>query len=158
MTEKRRSLTGTASVSGVGIHTGAATTATLRPAPSGSGVVFRRVDLPGEPSIPASVDNVHEVDRRTSLGNDEIAIHTVEHVLAAVMAQRIDDLIIDVDGPELPSLDGSAEPFFQALSAAGPRLPANGRLRLARLPAHHRRPRATRGDRSEPRPSRCFVS
>jgi UDP-3-O-[3-hydroxymyristoyl] N-acetylglucosamine deacetylase/3-hydroxyacyl-[acyl-carrier-protein] dehydratase len=120
MTEKRRSLTGTVSVSGVGIHTGAATTATLRPAPSGSGVVFRRVDLPDQPSIPASVDNVCEVDRRTSLGNDEIAIHTVEHVLAAVVAQRIDDLIIDVDGPELPLLDGSADPFFRALQEAGP--------------------------------------
>jgi UDP-3-O-[3-hydroxymyristoyl] N-acetylglucosamine deacetylase/3-hydroxyacyl-[acyl-carrier-protein] dehydratase len=107
-------------VSGTGLHTGAATVATFLPAPAGSGVVFRRSDLPGRPEVPARLNEVEAVERRTALGKGATTIHTVEHLLAAVAAYEIDDLIVEVTGPEPPILDGSVLPYFEALGRAGP--------------------------------------
>jgi UDP-3-O-[3-hydroxymyristoyl] N-acetylglucosamine deacetylase/3-hydroxyacyl-[acyl-carrier-protein] dehydratase len=107
------------SVEGVGLHLGVACTLTFRPAKSGSGVVFRRTDLAGRPVIPAVVDSAVLTERRTQLGNDPVSVHTVEHVLAAVGALEIDDLEIELDGPEPPIGDGSAKPFLDALRGAG---------------------------------------
>ncbi|MBI4502847.1 MAG: UDP-3-O-[3-hydroxymyristoyl] N-acetylglucosamine deacetylase [Gemmatimonadetes bacterium] len=115
----RRSVARQVSLSGVGLHTGRTTTLTFRPAGSGAGVAFRRSDLSGHQSIPATVENVVLTDRRTTLGNVEDGVQTVEHVLAAVAAHQIDDLLIEVDGPEAPIFDGSARPYFQALRDAG---------------------------------------
>jgi UDP-3-O-[3-hydroxymyristoyl] N-acetylglucosamine deacetylase/3-hydroxyacyl-[acyl-carrier-protein] dehydratase len=106
-------------VSGTGLHTGRGTTATLQPAPSGHGIVFQRSDIAGRPRIPAVADRVSNTERCTSLGEGEGAIQTVEHLLAAVVAHRVDDLLISIDGPELPALDGSAKPYFQAIADAG---------------------------------------
>lgn len=117
----RRSITKTASVSGRGVHTGASTTLRFSPAGPGQGVVFKRVDLPGEPEVPARVEFVESVDRRTVLARNGVSVSTVEHVLAAVCALQIDDLVIELDGPELPIGDGSAEPYYQALMSAEPR-------------------------------------
>ena len=115
----RRSITGSAEVSGTGIHTGAAAKLTFRPAAAGEGVVFRRTDLSGHPRIPAVADNVSSAERRTVLGAGEASVSTVEHVLAAVAAHGLDDLLIDLDGPEPPNGDGSAQSFFEALAKAG---------------------------------------
>jgi UDP-3-O-[3-hydroxymyristoyl] N-acetylglucosamine deacetylase / 3-hydroxyacyl-[acyl-carrier-protein] dehydratase len=82
-------------------------------------VVFRRVDLPGSPTIPARIEHAELTERRTQLGRDGVELHTVEHVLAAVAAAQVDDLWIDVDGPEPPVMDGSAAPFFMALEESG---------------------------------------
>ncbi|MEP6689962.1 MAG: bifunctional UDP-3-O-[3-hydroxymyristoyl] N-acetylglucosamine deacetylase/3-hydroxyacyl-ACP dehydratase [Gemmatimonadaceae bacterium] len=117
--EKRRSIAGEASVDGVGLHLGETCRLTFRPAPAGSGVRFRRIDLPGQPIIAATIDNAELSDRRTQLGRGGQAIHTVEHVLAAVAGLEIDDLLIDLDAPEPPIVDGSARPFLDALTAAG---------------------------------------
>jgi UDP-3-O-[3-hydroxymyristoyl] N-acetylglucosamine deacetylase/3-hydroxyacyl-[acyl-carrier-protein] dehydratase len=106
-------------VKGTGIHTGAQTTVTFRPASAGEGVVFRRTDLPGQPRIPALAANVSGVERCTALAAGEASVSTVEHVLAAVAAHEVDDVLIDLDGPEPPNGDGSAQPFFQALANAG---------------------------------------
>ncbi len=114
----RRSIGRPASLTGVGLHTGANTTVTFRPAEVGHGIVFRRVDLAGSPPIPAVARSVHKADRRTVLGDDRVSIDTVEHVLAAVAGHDIDDLQIDLDGQEPPILDGSAAPFFDALQRA----------------------------------------
>lgn len=81
--------------------------------------MFRRIDLTDGPVIPARVEEVTATERRTQLGHGEAAIHTVEHVLSAVGALEIDDLIIDMSGPEPPILDGSAAPFYDALVGAG---------------------------------------
>ena len=116
---RRCTIAGETSVSGVGLHLGVDCCLTFRPAPSGQGIAFRRVDLPGQPMIAASVDTAVLTDRRTQLGQDPEAVHTVEHVLAAVGALGIDDLTIDIDGPEPPIMDGSAAPFVVALKAAG---------------------------------------
>jgi UDP-3-O-[3-hydroxymyristoyl] N-acetylglucosamine deacetylase/3-hydroxyacyl-[acyl-carrier-protein] dehydratase len=106
----------------VGLHTGAVVTATFRPAPAGRRVVFRRTDLPGTPEIAARLEEVEATDRRTVLGQGAQAVHTVEHVLAAVGALGLDDLYIDLDGPEPPALDGSFRPWLEALQGAGERL------------------------------------
>ena len=115
----RNTVASTAAVDGVGLHLGKSCRLTFRPATSGAGIVFRRIDLPGEPTIPAHVDAAVLTDRRTQLGEDPVSVHTVEHVLAAVGAMEIDDLLIEMSGPEPPIADGSAQPFLDALRSAG---------------------------------------
>jgi UDP-3-O-[3-hydroxymyristoyl] N-acetylglucosamine deacetylase/3-hydroxyacyl-[acyl-carrier-protein] dehydratase len=104
---------------GVGLHLGVPCRLTFRPAVSGAGVAFVRTDLPDAPRVLARVEHAVLSERRTQLGRGERALHTVEHVLAAVAANEIDDLTIEMDGPEPPILDGSASPFFDALTNAG---------------------------------------
>jgi UDP-3-O-[3-hydroxymyristoyl] N-acetylglucosamine deacetylase / 3-hydroxyacyl-[acyl-carrier-protein] dehydratase len=117
--DRRRTIRSPVSLSGIGLHLGVRTTVTFRPAPERTGIVFRRVDLPASPLIPAQIQYAELTERRTQLGANGVELHTVEHVLAAVAAAEIDDLWIDVDGPEPPVMDGSARPFFDALTAAG---------------------------------------
>jgi len=106
------------SLSGVGLHTGVTTTLTFRPAAIDYGIRFRRVDLPGQPEIPALVDHVVEVARGTTLKVGEARVHTVEHVLAAMVGLQIDNIIIELDNIEPPICDGSAKPFVDALLKA----------------------------------------
>jgi UDP-3-O-[3-hydroxymyristoyl] N-acetylglucosamine deacetylase / 3-hydroxyacyl-[acyl-carrier-protein] dehydratase len=115
----RNTIAGTASVDGVGLHLGVPCRLTFRPAASGSGLAFRRSDLPDAPLIPAHVDVAVLTERRTQLGHDPVSVHTVEHVLAAVGALELDDLLIEMSGPEPPIVDGSAQPFLEALRSAG---------------------------------------
>jgi UDP-3-O-[3-hydroxymyristoyl] N-acetylglucosamine deacetylase/3-hydroxyacyl-[acyl-carrier-protein] dehydratase len=116
----RRSVKQPVSLSGIGLHTGAATVATFLPAPAGTGLLFRRCDLPGRPEIPVRLTEVAAVERRTALGQGASTIHTVEHLLAAVAAHQIDDLVVELTGPEPPILDGSVQPYFEALGRAEP--------------------------------------
>jgi UDP-3-O-[3-hydroxymyristoyl] N-acetylglucosamine deacetylase / 3-hydroxyacyl-[acyl-carrier-protein] dehydratase len=117
----RRTIAADASTSGVGLHLGHVCRLTFRPAASGSGIRFRRIDQPGAPEIPARVEAAVLTERRTQLGEGEAAVHTVEHVLAAVAGLEIDDLVIELDAPEPPILDGSAEPFLRLLADTGTR-------------------------------------
>ena len=116
----RRSIQKTASVSGTGLHTGAETVAKFLPAAAGEGIRFRRVDLSGKPEIPARLTEVEALERRTAIGRGDATIHTVEHLLAAVAAHEIDDLTVELSGPEPPILDGSVQPYFDALRQAAP--------------------------------------
>ena len=104
---------------GIGLHLGVACKLTFQPAKAKQGIVFRRTDCPGQPRIRAHVSEVSGSDRNTQLGKGDHAVHTVEHVLAAVTGMGIDDITIDMDGPEPPILDGSAAPFLAALTEAG---------------------------------------
>ena len=115
----RRTIAAPASVEGIGLHLGRPCRLTFVPAASGTGIRFRRTDLAGAPETPAHVGVAVAAERRTQLGEGEAALHTVEHVLAAVAGLSLDDLLIEMDGAEPPILDGSAEPFRAALSAAG---------------------------------------
>jgi UDP-3-O-[3-hydroxymyristoyl] N-acetylglucosamine deacetylase/3-hydroxyacyl-[acyl-carrier-protein] dehydratase len=108
-----------ASLEGIGLHLGVQCRITFKPAPSGTGITFRRTDIPGAPATRAHVDEVGASERRTQLGTGAEAVHTVEHVLAAVAGIGLDDLLIEMNGPEPPILDGSAEPFLRALRTAG---------------------------------------
>ena len=109
-----------ATLSGIGLHLGRPCRLTFLPAAAGTGIIFRRVDLPGSPETPATVDRAILTERRTQLGEGEGALHTVEHVLAAVLGAEVDDVVIEMDAAEPPILDGSARPFLEALRGAGP--------------------------------------
>lgn len=115
----RRTIAQPVSLEGVGLHLGERCRLTFRPAAAGAGILFRRVDLPGEPVTPARVEHAVLSERHTQLGEGTQALHTVEHVLAAVAGLELDDLAIEMDAPEPPILDGSARPFLDALAAAG---------------------------------------
>ncbi len=115
----RNTIAAPASINGVGLHLGVPCRLTFVPAASGTGIVFRRTDLPDTPIIRANVDTAVLTERQTQLGTDPISVHTVEHVLAAVGGLELDDLVIELDGPEPPIADGSAKPFLDVLTAAG---------------------------------------
>jgi UDP-3-O-[3-hydroxymyristoyl] N-acetylglucosamine deacetylase/3-hydroxyacyl-[acyl-carrier-protein] dehydratase len=115
----RRTIAREVRVTGVGLHLGVPCTLEFQPASSGGGVTFRRRDLAGAPPIPARAEHAVLTERRTQLGEEPNAVHTVEHVLAAVHALELDDLVISMDGPEPPIMDGSAGPFFEALREVG---------------------------------------
>jgi UDP-3-O-[3-hydroxymyristoyl] N-acetylglucosamine deacetylase/3-hydroxyacyl-[acyl-carrier-protein] dehydratase len=108
-----------ASISGVGLHTGNRSTMTFLPAPPNNGIVFRRVDLPNKPEVKADIDNVVDISRGTTIQKGEARIHTTEHVLAAVAGMTLDNVMIELDANEPPVIDGSAMPFVQALKEAG---------------------------------------
>ena len=108
-----------ATLEGPGLHLGEPCRLTFRPAASGKGISLLRIDIPGAKPIAAKVENVSETERRTQLGSGRNTVHTVEHVLSAVASLGIDDLVIEMDGPEPPILDGSARPFLDALNGVG---------------------------------------
>lgn len=115
----RKTLARPVVLEGIGLHLGVQCRITFQPATARQGIYFRRTDCPGLPRIRAHVSEVSGSDRNTQLGKGAHAVHTVEHVLAAVTGMGIDDVTIDMDGPEPPILDGSAAPFLAALSEAG---------------------------------------
>jgi UDP-3-O-[3-hydroxymyristoyl] N-acetylglucosamine deacetylase/3-hydroxyacyl-[acyl-carrier-protein] dehydratase len=106
-------------MSGIGLHTGTSCTMTFKPAPENYGIRFVRIDLGGNPEIPATADNVVDVSRGTTLGIGGAKVYTVEHVLAAVVGLQIDNIIIELDGIEPPVGDGSSVLFVEQLLKAG---------------------------------------
>ena len=117
---KQRTLKQSVSAIGVGLHKGEKVKVTLRPASANTGIVFRRVDLEPVVDIKATPDAVGETTLCTCLVNpDNVKISTVEHILSAIAALGIDNLIIDVDAPEIPIMDGSALPFVYLIQSVG---------------------------------------
>ncbi len=104
---------------GVGLHTGNATSVTFLPAPVDFGVTFIRTDLPGKPKIPASISHVFSVIRGTTIGVGEARVHTVEHICSALLGLGIDNVIIEIDANEPPVADGSAIAFVETLLNSG---------------------------------------
>jgi UDP-3-O-[3-hydroxymyristoyl] N-acetylglucosamine deacetylase/3-hydroxyacyl-[acyl-carrier-protein] dehydratase len=119
MNVKQRTIKAPVAVSGTGLHTGEPVTMTFNPAPENHGFKFRRVDLEGSPIIDADVDNVTDTSRGTTLTQNGASVSTVEHVLAALVGLEMDNVLIDLDGPETPIMDGSSMPFVNALIEAG---------------------------------------
>lgn len=107
------------SLSGKGLHTGLNLTVTFLPAPAGHGYKIQRVDMPGQPIMDSVAENVVDTQRGTVLGKGDMRCSTVEHALAAFYALGIDNVLIQVDGPEFPILDGSAEPFVREIQRVG---------------------------------------
>ena len=116
---KQTTLKSPVTVSGVGLHTGAEVTLTFQPAPEHHGYNFRRVDLPEQPIIEADCDLVTDTSRGTTLEKNGASVSTIEHVLAALVGLEIDNVLLEVTGPEMPILDGSSKPFVDLLLAAG---------------------------------------
>lgn len=106
------------SFSGSGLFSGINVHMTLKPSKEGSGIVFQRVDLPGQPVIPALLDYICGTPRCTILAKDGAVVQSVEHILSALTAYNVDNLIIELDGPEVPVGDGSALPFIELLQKA----------------------------------------
>jgi len=115
----QRTIRSPVSVSGAGLHTGEPATVTLMPAEVDAGVSFVRVDLPHRPEIRASTDHLGSRQRRTTLEFDGAEVHTVEHLFAALSGLGIDNLRIEIDGPEIPGVDGSSLPFVESIQKAG---------------------------------------
>jgi UDP-3-O-[3-hydroxymyristoyl] N-acetylglucosamine deacetylase len=106
-------------VEGVGLHTGKHASLTFCPAPPNTGVLFIRADLPDRPTLSTHARFVQATSNATTLGGEHFSVSTVEHCLSAMAALRIDNLYIELDGPEIPIVDGSAKPYLDALLQAG---------------------------------------
>lgn len=119
MNLRQRTIKSEVSVSGVGLHTGAKVNLTFKPADENHGYKFKRIDLPGQPVIDADVDNVSDTSRSTTLTQNGASVSTTEHVLAALVGCEVDNVMIELDGGEVPILDGSAIEFVLALESVG---------------------------------------
>ncbi len=106
-------------ISGVGLHTGVVSNLTFKPAPENHGYQFKRIDLPDQPVIEADVDHVIDTNRGTTIGKGNARVSTIEHVLAALSGMEIDNVMMEIDGPEVPIVDGSSKPFVDILEKAG---------------------------------------
>jgi UDP-3-O-[3-hydroxymyristoyl] N-acetylglucosamine deacetylase/3-hydroxyacyl-[acyl-carrier-protein] dehydratase len=116
---KQHTLSKAVTLTGVGLHTGQTCTVTLHPAMPNHGYVFRRIDIPEKPTIPADCDLVVSTQRGTTLEKNGHRVYTTEHLLAAIYGSMIDNVLIDITGPEIPIMDGSSMPFIEAIHAAG---------------------------------------
>lgn len=119
MSEKQRTLANEIRLNGKGLHTGIKVTITFKPAPANHGYKFCRVDLPGKPVIDAVAENVAETSRGTTLVQNGASVSTIEHVLAALNGMRVDNALVELDGPEAPIMGGSSWKFSQAIKEAG---------------------------------------
>lgn len=119
LNHKQRTIEKSVTLSGVGLHTGVPTTMTFLPAKPNHGYKFQRTDLPGSPIIDADCDNVVDISRGTTIEQSGARVGTIEHVLAACVGLEIDNLLIQVNGPEAPIMDGSSIQFVEILKSAG---------------------------------------
>jgi len=117
--DKQHTLSQSISISGTGLHTGILVDMTLHPANPGFGIQFQRVDLPNQPVIKADCDLVTDTSRGTTLQVGDAKVSTVEHILAALVGLGVDNLLIELNGPEIPIMDGSSAPFIEAIEKVG---------------------------------------
>jgi UDP-3-O-[3-hydroxymyristoyl] N-acetylglucosamine deacetylase/3-hydroxyacyl-[acyl-carrier-protein] dehydratase len=117
--DKQHTLAQPISISGTGLHTGILVDMVLNPANPGFGIQFKRIDLPGQPIIKADCDLVTDTSRGTTLEDNGAKISTVEHILAALVGMGVDNCLIEINGPEIPIIDGSSQPFVEIIDEAG---------------------------------------
>lgn len=117
--EMQQTVAGSASFSGIALHTGARATIRLHAADTDTGIVFRRVDLPGKPEVRAIASNVVDVQRGTTIAYGDARVYTVEHIMSALHACKIDNCIVEMNGMEPPIADGSSLPFYELIMEAG---------------------------------------
>ncbi len=119
MTEYKHTIGGEVSYTGIGLHSGEISTIRFKPAGKDEGFVFIRVDLTGCPEIPADIDHVVDISRGTTIGLGNATVGTIEHVLSALKGMNLDNVRIEIDGPEAPVADGSAIVFINLLKQVG---------------------------------------
>jgi UDP-3-O-[3-hydroxymyristoyl] N-acetylglucosamine deacetylase/3-hydroxyacyl-[acyl-carrier-protein] dehydratase len=117
--DKQHTITHIEKISGTGLHTGIMVDMILKPANPGFGIQFKRIDLPNEPVIKADCDLVTDTSRGTTLEDHGAKISTVEHILAALVGMGVDNCLIEINGPEIPIMDGSSQPFIHLIEKAG---------------------------------------
>ena len=119
MAEKQRTLKDSITFKGKGLHTGVDVTMTLKPAPDSHGYMFKRVDLPEQPLVNALAEFVVDTSRGTTIEENGVRVSTIEHVLAALAGMKLDNVLIEIDGPETPILDGSSKQYVEAIEKVG---------------------------------------
>ncbi|MCF8225091.1 MAG: bifunctional UDP-3-O-[3-hydroxymyristoyl] N-acetylglucosamine deacetylase/3-hydroxyacyl-ACP dehydratase [Bacteroidales bacterium] len=119
MAEKQRTIQSPITFKGKGLHTGIEVKLTIKPAPENHGYIFKRTDLPEQPVITALAENVVDTSRGTTIEENGAKVATVEHVLSALAGMRLDNALIEVEGPETPILDGSSSKYVDAIEEAG---------------------------------------
>lgn len=119
MISVQRTIGKSVTLSGHGLHTGVKVDVVIHPAPENHGVIFRRNDLEGEPTVKAHVDYVVDTSRSTTIEHNKARVGTIEHALSALAGLEICNVLIDINGPEMPILDGSARQYVEALKAVG---------------------------------------
>jgi UDP-3-O-[3-hydroxymyristoyl] N-acetylglucosamine deacetylase/3-hydroxyacyl-[acyl-carrier-protein] dehydratase len=117
--DKQHTVKAPVSISGTGLHTGILVDMVLNPANPGFGIQFKRTDLPGQPVVRADCDLVTDTSRGTTLEDNGAKVSTVEHILAALVGMGVDNCLIELDGPEIPIIDGSSQPFVEILEKVG---------------------------------------
>src|SRR5205085_3309199 len=117
--EFQHTLAKSAGFSGTSLHTGEKVSLKLHPAPVDHGIKFKRKDLADEPTIDAKIDNLKTVERATTIGEGAMRVHTVEHVLAALVGMGVDNAIVEMDANEPPIGDGSAKAYVDLINRAG---------------------------------------
>ncbi len=115
MNVKQRTIKSEVKISGVGLHTGKQVSLTIKPAPENHWYKFQRVDLEGNPIVEVDADNVSDVSRGTTISQNGASISTIEHLMAALVGLQLDNILIEIDGPEVPILDGSSNTFIEKL-------------------------------------------
>ena len=119
MQTKQQTLSAPISFSGKGLHTGVIVNMTAHPAADNNGIVFRRVDLDGSPIVPALCEYVTDTSRGTTIEKGEAKVSTIEHIVSALWSMGVDNAIIDIDGPEVPIMDGSAREYVAKIAEVG---------------------------------------
>lgn len=119
MQKKQQTLNGSISFSGKGLHTGVTVNMTVNPAADNHGIVFRRVDLEGQPTVPALCEYVTDTSRGTTIEKGEAKVSTIEHIISALWTLGVDNALIDIDGPETPIMDGSAREYAAEIERVG---------------------------------------
>jgi UDP-3-O-[3-hydroxymyristoyl] N-acetylglucosamine deacetylase len=116
---KQRTLKDQVECTGIGLHSGERVHLNIRPAPSDTGIKFVRTDLDGHPMVQARFDNVYSTMLATTIGSNGCKVATIEHLMAAFFGLGIDNAVVELDGPEVPIMDGSAAPFIFLIKSAG---------------------------------------
>ncbi len=116
---KQQTLAGSISFSGKGLHTGVIVNMTVNPAADNHGIVFRRIDLEGTPTVPALCEYVTDTSRGTTIEKGTAKVSTIEHIISALWTMGVDNALIDIDGPETPIMDGSAREYVEKIQQVG---------------------------------------
>ena len=116
---KQQTLAAPLTFSGKGLHTGVQVTMTVNPAPADHGIVFRRIDIEGQPTIPALCEYVTDTSRGTTIEINGVRISTIEHIMSALWTMGCDNALIDIDNTETPIMDGSAKAYAEGIARVG---------------------------------------
>ena len=119
MSTKQHTINESMTFSGKGLHTGVHVTTTVNPAPEDNGIVFRRIDLDGQPTIPALCEYVTDTSRGTTIEKEGVRVSTIEHIMSALWTMGVDNAIIDINAPETPIMDGSAKDYAETIKRIG---------------------------------------
>ena len=119
MSTKQHTINESMTFSGKGLHTGVHVTMTVNPAPEDNGIVFRRIDLDGQPTIPALCEYVTDTSRGTTIEKEGVRVSTIEHIMSALWTMGVDNAIIDINAPETPIMDGSAKDYAETIKRIG---------------------------------------